>query len=79
MKRKLFKKIQKKQYLLEDSKIRLLNFDFVMIYIIHKMFVLLKNNLNYFKDTIFECFLRSITDFYFLKNYFFTTYNDGMF
>ena len=79
MKRKLFKKIQKKQYLLEDSKIRLLNFDFVMIYIIHKMFVLLKNNLNYFKDTIFECFLRSITDFYFLENYFFTTYNDGMF
>ena len=41
--------------LLEDLKISLVNFNF-MIYIIHKMFILLKNNLNYFKDSIFECF-----------------------
>ena len=36
----------------------LLNFNFVMIYIIHKMFVLIKNNLNnlnYLKSSIFEC------------------------
>ena len=42
--------------LLEDLKMSLLNFSFVMIYIIHKMLLLLKNNLNYLKDTIFECF-----------------------
>ena len=32
-----------------------LNFNFVMIYIIHKMLVLLKNHLNYLKDSILEC------------------------
>ena len=42
--------------LLKDLKMPLLNFNFVMIYIIHKMLVLLKNNLNYLKDGIFECF-----------------------
>ena len=31
-------------------------FNFAMIYIIHKILVLLKNHLNYFKDSIFECF-----------------------
>ena len=36
--------------LLEDLKISLLNFIFVMIYIIHKILVLLKNHLNYLKD-----------------------------
>ena len=36
----------------------LLNFNFIMIYIIHKMLVLLKNNLNYLKDRIFECFFK---------------------
>ena len=29
-----------------------------MIYIIHKMWVLFKNHLNYLKDTIFECFFK---------------------
>ena len=33
-----------------------------MIYIIHKMLVLLKNHLNYLKDNIFECFFKSIID-----------------
>ena len=51
--------------LLEDLKMPLLSFSFAMIYIIHKMLVLLKNHLNYLKDNIFECFLRSIIDFYF--------------
>ena len=44
--------------LLEVLKIPLLNFNFVMTYIIHKMLVLIKNNLNYFKDSIFECFFK---------------------
>ena len=34
-----------------------LNFNFV-IYTIHKMLVLLKNNLNYLKDCIFELFFK---------------------
>ena len=34
-----------------------LNFNFVMIYIIHKILVLLKNHPNYLKETIFEWFL----------------------
>ena len=42
--------------LLEDLKMSLLNFNFVMIYIIHKMLVLLKNHLNYLKNNLFECF-----------------------
>ena len=51
--------------LLENLKMSLLNFNFVMIYIIHKMLVLLKSHLNYLKDSIFECFIRSIIAFYF--------------
>ena len=35
--------------LLEDLKMLLLNFNFVMIYIINKMLVLLKNHLYYLK------------------------------
>ena len=34
----------------------LLNVNFVIIYIIHKMLIMLKNHLNYLKDSIFECF-----------------------
>ena len=33
-------------------------FKFVMIRIIRKMLVLLKNHLNYLKDNIFECFFK---------------------
>ena len=36
----------------------LLNFSFVMIYIINKVSLLLKNHPNYFKDYIFECFFK---------------------
>ena len=57
----------------------LLNFDFVIIPVIHKMLVLLKNNLNCLKDSILKCFLRSMIDFFLKKNFFFTTYNDGKF
>ena len=36
----------------------LLNFNFAMIYIIHKMLISLKNNLNHLKNNIFECFFK---------------------
>ena len=55
--------------LLEDLKILILNFKFVMIYIIHKMIVLLKNDLNYLIDSIFQCFFKEHNRiFSFLKN-----------
>ena len=44
--------------LLEDLRISLLNSNFVMICIIHKILVSFKNHLNYLKDNIFECFLK---------------------
>ena len=40
--------------LLKELKIPLLIFSFVMIHIIHKILVLLKNRRNYLKDNIFE-------------------------
>ena len=55
----------------EDLKMSLIKFNFAIIQIIHKMLVLLKNHLNYLKDSILECFLRSIIDFYFLQKKFF--------
>ena len=51
--------------------LRLSLLNFVMIYIIHKILVLIKNHLNYLKDNLFECFLRSIIDFYVFKKLFF--------
>ena len=54
------------------------HFYFVMIYIIHKMLVLLKNDLNILKIIFSNAFLRSTIGFYyFFKNNFFITYNDG--
>ena len=44
--------------LLEDLKISLLNFSFVMINIIHKMIVLLKSHQTYNNDSIFKCFFK---------------------
>ena len=40
------KKNNQKQDLLKDLKMSLLNFSFAMVYIIHKMLVLLKNHFN---------------------------------
>ena len=40
--------------LLKDLKMSLLNFNFLMIYIIHKMLLFLKNHLNYLKSSTFE-------------------------
>ena len=36
----------------------LLSFKLVMIYIIYKILVLLKNHQNYLKDNILECFFK---------------------
>ena len=44
--------------LLEGLKMSILNFNFVLIYIIHKMLVLLRNDLNYLKDSILEFFFK---------------------
>ena len=43
---------------LEYLKMSLLHFNFVMIYIIYKMLILLQNNLNYLKDSILEYFFK---------------------
>ena len=62
--------------LLEDLKMSLSNFNFLMIYKIHKMLVLVKNNLNYVKDSIFECFFKEYNRLLiFFKLIFFITYN----
>ena len=61
-----------------DLKISLLNLIFAMIYILHKILVLIKYYVTYLKDKIFE-FFQSIIDFYFFnKNIFFIIYNDGI-
>ena len=44
----------------------LLNFNFSIIYITYKMLVLLKNHLNYLKDSIFKCFLKKYDRFLFI-------------
>ena len=54
-----------------DLRISLLNFNFAMIYIIHKILVLFKNHLNYLKD-IFKFFLKKYSRLlFFKKNKFF--------
>ena len=55
---------------LEDLKISLLNFTFAMIYIIHRMLLLLKNHLNLPKDNISKCFF--VKNFFFLLIFFIT-------
>ena len=54
-----------------DLRISLLYFDFVMIYIIHKILVLIKNHMNYLKDNIFEFFFKKYNSLlFFFKNFF---------
>ena len=53
--------------LLEDLKMPRLNFSFVMIYIICKLLVLLKNYLNYLKNNISECFFKKYNKLLFLE------------
>ena len=45
--------------LLKDLKMLILNFGFVMIYIIHKVLVLLKNHMNFLKVVFLNVSLRS--------------------
>ena len=51
----------------------ILNFNFVMIHIIHKVLVMLKNYLNFLKNSIFECFFNKYNRLLFLikKKFFF--------
>ena len=51
--------------LLEDLKMSLLNFSFVMIYIIPKILVLLKNHLKFLKVVFSNAFLGSTIYFFF--------------
>ena len=44
--------------LLKDLKMPILDFDFVMICIIDKTSVMIKNDFNYLKDSVFECFIK---------------------
>ena len=55
--------------LLEDLRMPLLSFNFLVIYIIHKILVLLKNYLNYLKYSISECFFKKYNRFFFKKNF----------
>ena len=49
---------------------KMMNVNFFMIYIIHKVSVSLKNHPNYLKDSNLNVFSRTIKDFYFfLKKY----------
>ena len=41
-----------------DFEISSLNLNFAMIYVNHKILLLIKNNLNYLQDNIFECFFQ---------------------
>ena len=55
--KKNYEKNYKKMNLLKNSKFPLLSFNFFLIYIIHEMLVLIRNNMNYLKDD------RSMIDF----------------
>ena len=66
-------------YLLENLKMPLLNFKFVMISIICKMLPLLKNYLNYLKVSIFKYVFKEYNRLLFFKIFFFKTNNDEKF
>ena len=53
----------RKDGFIRSLRMSFLNFNFVMIYKIHKILALLKNHLIYLKDNIFKCFLSSIINF----------------
>ena len=50
-----------------DGRILLLNFSIVMIHIIQKILVLIKNYMNYLKDYIFEFFFKKYNRLLFFK------------
>ena len=54
----------------------LLNFNFAMIYIIHKLLGLIKNLMNDLRDNIFECFFKKYDRLiFFTKIFFFIIYD----
>ena len=57
----------------------LLNFNFPMIYITHKMLISVKNHPNYLKDIFFECFLKEYSRILFFLIFFFLTHKNGKF
>ena len=61
--------------LFEDLKMSPLNFSFVIIYIIQKMLVMLRNHLNYLKVIIFKCFLKEYDRLLFIFSIFFFFHN----
>ena len=65
---------------MEDLEMSLLIFNFVIIYIIHKILVLLKNYPNFLRDSFFQCFFKEY-NIPLLKKIiiFFTVYNDAKF
>ena len=64
---------------MEDLKLSFLICNFFMIHIIDKILILLKNHLNYLKESISQCCFKEYNRilFYFILFYFFTTYNNG--
>ena len=61
-----------------DLRVLLLNFNFVMIYIIHKTLVLIKNHMSYFKDNISQFLFKKYNRLlFFLQKLIFIIYNDG--
>ena len=50
-----------------DLGISVLHFNFAMICIIHKILVLIKNHINYFKDNISEFFFKKYNRLLFLN------------
>ena len=60
MKNNYKKKNYKKMGLMKDLKMSLLSFSFVMIYIIHKMLLLLKNHPNFLQEVFSNAFLRIV-------------------
>ena len=65
--KKTYKKIYKKIYKKTNLSISFLNFNFVMIQIIHKILVLIKNHMDYFKDNIFEFLFKKYNRLLFFK------------
>ena len=63
--------------LLEYLKMSLLHFNVAMIYIIHKMLVLLKNHVIYIKNGIFKCFLKEYKRLFFWKTYNYRKFKSG--
>ena len=65
MKKKKHKKFIKNGFIRRFKNITF-KFSFVMIYIIYKILVMIKNHLNYFKDNIFEYFFKKCNRLLFL-------------